>query len=232
MPDLYISKTKDKLQEGVAASVEKKQSEQELPQDTAIDSKSESTKKNGGSYIGAFTYMPQNARFETQEKEEKIVLFLRRHPITNFPWILLSLALGVGPVLLNWFPFVSFLPQNFQVAAVTLWYLLVTAITLEGALSWFFNVYIITDERIIDVDFHNLIYREISDTKTDKIQDVTYKMGGVLGTIFNYGTLVVQTAGTNPNFEFEAVPNPSLVAKILQVQRTEEEIEAVEGRIR
>ena len=50
-----------------------------------------------------------------------------------------------------------------------------------------FNVYIVTDERIIDIDFYNLIYKEVSDANIDKIQDVTYKMGGVVRTLFNYG---------------------------------------------
>ena len=39
------------------------------------------------------------------------------------------------------------------------WYLILAAFIFEEFLGWFFNVNIITDERIVEVDFHNLIYR-------------------------------------------------------------------------
>lgn len=182
--------------------------------------------------FSAFYYWPDKVWFETQEHEEKVVLLLRKHIITNVPWILLAGLFALAPFILQYFPLLSFLPAKFQFVSIIFWYLIVMAFILEQILSWFFNVYIITDERIIDVDFYNLIYKEISDAKIDKIQDVTYTMGGVVRTFFNYGDILIQTAGTVPNFEFLAVPNPAEVSRILQELRTEEEQEALEGRVR
>lgn len=179
-----------------------------------------------------FLYNPRKVNFETQEDEERVILLLRRHPITNLPWILTAVFLALLPALLFFFPILDYVSVNFQIAILLLWYLVVIALVLEGALSWFFNVYIVTDERLIDVDFYSLIYRRITDAKIDKIQDVTYKVGGVLGTVFNYGDVLIQTAGAIPNLEFEAVAKPAEVARILQELRTEEEIEALEGRVR
>lgn len=180
----------------------------------------------------AYCYLPDHVKFATQEKEEKIILLLRRHPITNIPWIIIALFLLVGPVILGEFPLLSFLPERFQVFAIIFWYLITTAFILEEALSWFFNVNIVTDERIVDVDFHNLIYREISDAKINQIQDVTVRVSGVARTVFGYGDVLIQTAGTVPNLEFGAIPNPEEVARILRELRTEEEQEALEGRVR
>lgn len=174
---------------------------------------------------------PNNVRFETQDDEERIVLLLRKHPVTNLWWILVAIVLLVIPSFFDNYSFLPFLPRGFHFVASLLWYLVTTAFILESFLSWFFNVYIVTDERIIDVDFHNLIYREISETKIDKIQDVTFAMGGVMSAFFNYGNVIIQTAGTVPNFDFEAVPEPASVVKILQQLRTEEEREVLEGRI-
>ena len=70
------------------------------------------------------------------------------------------------------------------------------------------------------------------DANIDKIQDVTYKMGGVIRTLFNYGDVMIQTASEVPNFDFLAVPYPDKVAKVLQDLRTEEQQEAIEGRVR
>lgn len=182
--------------------------------------------------LAAFSYRPDKTSFETQEPEEKIILLLRQHPVTNIPWILLAASLALTPSLLGFVPLATLFPEQFQLGALLLWYLLTVAIVLQGVLSWFFNVYIVTDERVVDVDFYNLIYREISDAKIDKIQDVTYKVGGVFQTLFNYGDILIQTAGTISNFEFLKVPNPAEVARVLQKLRTEEEQEAIEGRVR
>src|SRR3989344_5511942 len=109
-------------------------------------------------------------------------------------------------------------PKNthFETAAIVLWYLFTLAVFLEGILTWFFNVNIITNKRIMDVDFYTLIYREISDAQIANIQETTYKVGGFLGTIFNFGNVQIQTAGALPNFVFENVPNPTEVVRILQ----------------
>lgn len=182
--------------------------------------------------LATFCYRPDNVNFETQESGEKVVLFLRPHIVTNIPWVILAVLLFLAPAVLGNFPLLSFLPFQFQTVVVLGWYLVTAAFILENFLTWFFNVYIVTDERIIDIDFYNLIYREVSETKIDKIQDVTYKMGGVVRAVFNYGDVFIQTAGTVPNFEFMAVPRPEEVVKVLQSLRMEEEQEAIEGRVR
>ena len=180
----------------------------------------------------SFYQEPNFVDFETKEKEEKVVLFLRKHPVTNLGWISATAGMVIAPVFLSLLTDFSFLPAPFRLIGLLSWYLIVFAFVLENFLIWFFNVNIITDERIIDIDFHNLIYKEVSDAKIDKIQDVTYRVGGAVRALFNYGDVLIQTAGEVQNFEFLAVPKPAKVAKILQELRTEEEIEKLEGRIR
>lgn len=182
--------------------------------------------------LAAYCYLPDKVNFETRESEEKVILLLRQHPITLLPKALIIVLMILAPSILSIFPILSFLPSSFQLIAVLGWYLITTAFILESFLTWFFNVYILTDERIVDIDFVNLIYKEVSDANIDKIQDVTYKMGGAIRTVFNYGDVLIQTASEVPNFEFLAVPKPDEVAKVLQDLRIEEEQEKLEGRIR
>ena len=182
--------------------------------------------------LSSFSYLPKKVNFETREKEEKVVLLLRRHPFTNLSWIFIGLLMVAAPTILRVFSLTSFLPAEFGLIATLGWYLLTIAFFLENFLTWFFNVNIVTDERVIDIDFLNLIYKQVSDTNIDKIQDVTYTMGGVARTLFNYGDVFIQTAAEVPNFDFLAVPNPDKIAKILQDLRVEEEIEKIEGRVR
>lgn len=173
--------------------------------------------------LSAFALNPAGVKFETQEAGEKIILLLRKHWITNLPWVLSAILLFFAPLVLRFFPLLDFLPLRFQLMAVVLWYLLVTSFIFERFLTWFFNAYIITDERIVDIDFFNLIYKQVTEAKIDRIQDTTLRMGGVVRAIFNFGDVLVQTAGAEPNLEFEDVPNPDEVMQILQSLKTREE---------
>ena len=54
---------------------------------------------------------------------------------------------------LNFIPLIDFLPGNYQLMAIVIWYLLIIAFIYEQFISWYFHVFIITDERVIDINF-------------------------------------------------------------------------------
>jgi hypothetical protein len=182
--------------------------------------------------FSAYIYYPDRVKFINRDPKEKVVLLLRKHPITNLGWVLLVFAMVVAPAFVSIFEFFELLPMGYQVIFILIWYLITTAFAFEEFLAWFFHVNIITDERIIEVDFVNLFYREITDANIDKIEDVTVEVGGGLRTLLNYGDIVIQTAAQIPKIDFEDIPKPDKVAKILRELRIEEEIEKLEGRIR
>ena len=181
--------------------------------------------------FAAYMVKPK-VRFETQDREEKVVLLLRRHFITNLGWLSTTIFLLVVPLFWGYVPFFHLFPERFQIVLMILWYLVAVAFFLEHFLSWYFNVQLITDERIVDVDFYSLLYKEVSDTKIENVQDVTFVMGGALRALLNYGTVYIQTAGERREFDFEDVPHPNRVAKIINELLLEEEKERIEGRVR
>jgi len=195
-------------------------------------SKEDNLSEKKGHPLSSFCYYPANANFINQEEEEKIILLLRKHPITNVSWIITAFLMILVPPFFSFFDFFSALPTDFQLVITLTWYLITSAFIIEKFLNWFFNVNIITDERIIDVDFYSLIYREISDANIDQIQDVTVEVGGAIRTFLNYGDVLIQTAAEIPKIKFEAVPRPDEVAKVLRELRVEEEQEKIEGRVR
>ncbi len=188
--------------------------------------------KEGHSLSSLLVLPKKNVKFDTQDPEEEILLILRRHWITNTTWFFIAIVLLFAPMVLTFFPLLSSFPERFRLVFVIIWYLVLLMFTFEKFLSWFFNMTIITDERIIDIDFLNLTTKKVSDCELDKIQDVSFTNSGAFGTIFNYGDVTVQTAAEIVEFVFEDVPRPAKVAEILQRLRTEEKIEALEGRIR
>lgn len=220
MPDIYTADAKEEGSKKKPLGESKSAIPLEIANEASINP------------LKAFRANPVGVTFGIQEPEEKIILLLRKHWITNVPWLLLAVVLIISPLLLRFVPLLDFLPDHYQLMALILWYFLVTAFIFEQFLTWFFNVYVITDERTIDVDFYNLIYKQITEAKNDKIQDTTYQVGGVIRSLFNYGNVIIQTAGAIPNLEFEAVPNPDKVVRVLNQLREQEEIEALEGRVR
>jgi membrane protein YdbS with pleckstrin-like domain len=182
--------------------------------------------------LAAYCYYPDHVKFINEDPEEKVILLLRKHPVTNISWISIVFLMAIAPSFLPLFSFFELLPWGFQLIFILIWYLIIIAFSLEKFLSWFFHVNIVTDERIIEVDFVNLFYREITDANIDQIQDVTVEIGGAIRTFLHFGDLVIQTASEIPKIEFEDIPIPDHVAKILRELRIEEETEKLEGRIR
>lgn len=171
--------------------------------------------------FAAYCYFPHKIDFLNKEPDEKVILLVRRHIITNVPWIALVVLMIFAPLILNTFPLLDFLPLRFQTVAILSWYLLVIAIAIQGFLSWFFSVNIVTNKRVIDIDFENLIYRKITDAKLDNIEDVTVKMGSVIRTLLDFGDVQIQTAAEIPEVIFWAVPYPDKVDKLLSDLRLE-----------
>lgn len=228
MPDVFINEEKKHKEHPKHTKEELHLSSHKMPSEEELRKKPGRTNNPLASYC----YYPKHAQFYNKDAQEKIVLIVRKHPITNLPWIFIAIFMLVAPVALGTVPLLSFLPMNFQFVALLIWYLITIAFIFEEFLTWFFNVNIVTDERIFDVDFHNLLYREITDAELDQIEDVTVRVGSVIRTIFNFGDVLIQTAAEVPQIEFEAVPHPDLISKIIRELRVEEDIEKIEGRIR
>jgi hypothetical protein len=183
-------------------------------------------------FFTQFVTFPKAIAFEQQEKGEEVVLFLRQHIIVNLPWmILVVIALAVSSVF-EFFPPYAAMPLNYQIVVSLVWYLLTFGYALGNMMAWFFNIYILTDERVVDVDFIHLLKKRISVTKIDTIQDVTATVAGAAGTIFHYGNIRIQTAAQRPEFEFANVPHPDKIAAIIHELIDQEEQEKLEGRVK
>ena len=168
----------------------------------------------------AYIENPVNVSFEGQDAGEKILLLLRAHPITNLKWIIPALLLMLVPFfipaalsLVN-FDSSQFLP-SFAIVFLLINYLLVLTIIFEGFLFWYFNVYIVTDKNIIDVDFHSILFKNIDVAPLRNIEDTSSSMGGILNSLFHFGNVFIQTAGTSRNIDFIDVPRPHAVADFI-----------------
>ncbi|MFH0863760.1 MAG: hypothetical protein V1858_01575 [Candidatus Gottesmanbacteria bacterium] len=219
MPDIFVAK-KDKPSEVDKLKTIAKVESLEKPVERKVKSTtvSDLAESKGGS-LSAYIANPENMHFDTQEDQEHIILLLRRHWVTNLGWMIVAILLILAPIFI--FPtliinkILPSIPANFTFVLSLGWYLVTFGFILLNFINWYFNVYIISDERIIDVDFINLLYKQMSSARVGNIQDITYKSGGLLRAFFDFGDVFIQTAGTEPNFDFEAVPHPEQVVRII-----------------
>ncbi len=160
---------------------------------------------------------PKDLTFESQESGETLYFVLRKHPITNIAWIITAIFLVLLPPIImvilmsNGINTFEFINPGIQMVVLLLWYLVTMFITFESFLTWYFNVYIITDKRLIDVDFKGLWTKRISETSLGQIEDATYETHKFLHVLFDYGHIFVQTAAQKTEFEFHDIPKPGLV---------------------
>lgn len=178
--------------------------------------------------LTAFAVNPRGLRFETQEAEESVVLFLRQHVIVNVPWIFITVLLLIAPTLIfpKLFEVLSLnlsLPSGYFLIGTMFWYLATFGFALSSFIGWYFNIYIVTNERIVDIDFYYLLYKNFAEAELTKIQDISYTSGGILAAIFNYGNVTVETAGEAPNLTFDAVPFPERVVEVIRSLTENEE---------
>ncbi len=167
---------------------------------------------------------PDVFNFQEKDSDEEILLVARQHWVNNVGWIVISVLMLFVPSLLKIVPLLSSFPPSYQFMAVLFWYLITFAYAFEKFLSWYFNVYIITTRRVVDIDFNNLLVKRYSDAEIGMIQDVTSEIIGAIPTVFNYGNILIQTASEVNQLIFEHIPNPEKIIKLLQELRDQEHI--------
>jgi hypothetical protein len=171
------------------------------------------------STISSVVVLPDKLEFETQNPNERVFILLRRHVITNLGWICTLFVFCIIPVV----TFIILtvleidvagelgLKQSYIFGVLVLWYMLVITNAFMKFLDWYFNIYVITNERILDFDFSPFAYHKISEAGLDSIVDATQENIGFFPMLFNYGDVYIQTAGEKREFDFNSVAKPSWV---------------------
>lgn len=159
--------------------------------------------------------------FPSQQENETIYLVVREHWFHLLLKILVWVFFAAVLVLFEIFAKAG-LPGLFEGTTGLGTQLFIQIYTMFLVLSlfliitlYYLNVQIITDIRVVDVSQEGLFSHTISELHIDKIEDATSQTNGIFGTIFNYGDVYVQTAGTVERFEFQAVPNPAGIEKMI-----------------
>ena len=110
-----------------------------------------------------------------------------------------------------------------------LWILLLWVLGFIVWTDYYLDAWIITPERVIDINQKGVFHREVSSVRFERIQDVMTDVEGVFPTLMDYGTLRIQSAGEEQMIRMEGVRNPYKNKQFItdQLKKVMEEPEAV-----
>jgi uncharacterized membrane protein YdbT with pleckstrin-like domain len=169
---------------------------------------------------------------------EKLVYFLRRHPVTLFPLAVGFCVLILLPILVAMYFWLvrplwmdgPFFPLF--VLGGSIFFLFAWLFLFQSFLDYYLDIWIVTTKRILNIEQTGLFGRTVSELRLYRIQDVTATVHGILHTFLNFGNVHIQTAAEKERFVFEEVPHPNEVAKMIlelsEIDRKEHLDEAVE----
>lgn len=162
--------------------------------------------------------------FDGQEKDEKVLMLLRRHVFTILAPLALFLLACLVPIALGitFYGYISTynLLGLFLFLSIS-WYLAIWLGIFYALTIYTLDTVIISDHRIVNNDQRGLFFRDVGELHSHRIQDVYIRTSGIIETFLNFGDITVQTAGSEKQFVFRQIPNPSKVKDtIMQVVRS------------
>ncbi|MDP3046764.1 MAG: PH domain-containing protein, partial [Chloroflexota bacterium] len=165
--------------------------------------------------------MIDSSHFSGQQTGEEIEFYLRRHPLSLIWDLRLVFLLFVGHMaalaifadVLAASPVAGFLLVATLVLAVVL-----GLATLWTYAIWYYDIYVVTNRRLLDFARKPLIYERRDEAQLTKLQDVRVEFPNPLALLLDFGNVQVQTAGSRGTLMCSLVPRPRQVqARILQL---------------
>lgn len=202
----------DRVQEEILAQMERFR-EEAPPEEALVEPQERAvvTRKRGAFPL-LLDYLFPHLRLEEDSQvtwRKHWYVLLRK---TAGPLVLLVVVLEIGGAVALGLPLVSFLPRTSALVLCAIAASLLALFILYRYEDWRNDVYILTDDRIIDMEKKPLFLREERrEASLAMIQDVKYLIPGVVYNLLNVGMVIIETAATAGEFTFDWVHDPRRV---------------------
>lgn len=129
--------------------------------------------------------------FDDQFDDEEVLYVFRRHPVVmrrGLVFGLLGPLVGVLPAAIN--PNLGFSAFFGGLIAGCILGLIIFAPSWIG---WHFSIFIVTDQRFLQITQKGLFHRAVADLSLHQIQSVNYEVSGLQETLLGFGTIHMRT---------------------------------------
>ena len=138
--------------------------------------------------------------FEDQFDDEEVLFVFRKHPIVMRKGLIIGLtAWLVGPLYTLILTYI-YAANPEKMPSMTFFFgsligsiVLGTLLIVPSWISWYFSLFIVTDQRLIQITQRGLFDRTVVDMGLNQIQMVNYQVSGLQETLLGYGTISMQT---------------------------------------
>lgn len=140
---------------------------------------------------------------------EKVLMVLHRHWIAIIWKFLFGAVMLILPVVVA--PYFSAIEDASGISQAVLWFfaliylMIVMLIIFIFWIDYYLDIWIITSERIVDIEQKGFFNRDVSEFTLDKVQDITIEIPNMAASLLRYGNIVIQTAGER-SFAIKQVP--------------------------
>ncbi len=135
--------------------------------------------------------------FPNQFDDEEVLFVFRKHPIVMRKGLIFSsVAVLAGPLYTLGLTFMN--PDNppsipFFFTSMGLSFVLAGLIFMPWWITWHFSVFIITNQRLIQMTQKGFFNRSVVDMGLNQIQMVNFEVAGLEQTLLGFGTIMMQT---------------------------------------
>lgn len=157
-----------------------------------------------------------------QKGYEKIARVVRRDKIILIGTLAFYLLLFLAPAVL-YYLFSNYLPMILAhyiwkpvlFLGVSVYYFSCWLFLFSAFLDYYLDFWIITNDRLLNIEQQGVFARTVSELDLYKIQDATSEVKGILPSLFGYGNIHIQTAGEVRRFDMKQIPNPHETRKLI-----------------
>ena len=154
---------------------------------------------------------------------EEIIVGIRKHWFVFFIEIFGLLIAALVPMILAGtaealFPeFVSSIADfnTLAIFCVAAWLILLTIIFFVIFTTYYLDILIVTNQRLIDVDQRTLFARDVATAPLRNVEDVKIESIGIFATLFHFGNLYIQTAAEQREIMIYGIRRPERAKDII-----------------
>ena len=141
---------------------------------------------------------PQSDKyFADQMDDEDVLLVFRKHPVVMRKGLIFASLALLLPVLYT--GALTFIKKNnpptltFFFVSLISGLVLAVLVMLPSWIAWYYSVYIVTTQRLIQITQKGLFHKSVVDVGINQIQMVNYEIAGLQETMLGFGTIMMQT---------------------------------------
>lgn len=143
-------------------------------------------------------------------REAENILKIYHHHPTPFVFKVFKIMLGTFPFLLMLFIFKNVLSTKWYVLGHLIVFAVFALVIVYFSLVYWLDKLIITNQRLVYVNWKYLTVRDESEAFLDDIQDIQSHEKGIFSYfwVFDYGHILIETASSHVSITFDDAPNP------------------------